>query len=50
MWRGCLLNACRNKHTQHQTSSYWKTGHWAPKKEMETTIPLASGRVNGLNP
>jgi hypothetical protein len=31
-------------------STYWKTGHWASKKEMETTIPLASERVNGLNP
>jgi hypothetical protein len=30
-------------------SSYWKTGHWTSKKEMET-IPLASERVNGLNP
>jgi hypothetical protein len=33
----------------YSSSSYWKTGHWASKKEMET-IPSASERANGLNP
>jgi hypothetical protein len=37
-WQNILLSSC------------WKMEHLVFQKEMETTIPLASEQVNGLNP